>query len=500
MSTAKKFAGQTAVYGLTTIAPRILNFFLTPVYVKAYPAKVYGVFTTMFSWVSMINPILAFGMETTFFRYLNKRPDEKQQVYNNTFGAILAISFLFLLSVLPFIGDIAAYVRIDEQSPLDDYKQYVGYFIAVLLLDAWCVIPFAQIRANGRPGRYGIIKCTNILVFILLNLLFIYGLPFLIKHDISAEWLKTWFRPGWIGYVFLSNLIASALTLLLLLPEIMRLRPNFDKAMFSEMLLYSWPVLIANLSFVINENLDKLLLGKFLPESISASQTGIYGACAKIAVFLNIFVQAFRLGAEPFFFSKAKDKNAGTTYAFIMDYFVIAVSLIFVALVANIDILKYFIKGRDAVQQELYWSGLKAVPLLLLGYVSLGIYMNLSVWYKLSDQTRYGLYISGVGAIITVVLNVVFIPKYSYMASAWASLAAYASMMILSYVWGQKNYPIPYNVKKNLAYLISSIIIVFLSFSVFKRNLFIGNGLLVLFAGTAFMAERKQVLAILKRK
>lgn len=488
------------MYGLTTIAPRILNFFLTPVYVKAYPAKVYGIFTTMFSWVSMINPILAFGMETTFFRYLNKRPDEKQQVYNNTFGAILAISFLFLLSVLPFIGDIAAYVRVDAQSPLDDYKKYVGYFIAVLLLDAWCVIPFAQIRANGRPGRYGKIKCINILVFILLNLLFIYGLPYLISHNIGAVWLQSWFRPGWVGYVFLANLIASALTLVLLLPEISRLRPNFDRAMFSEMLLYSWPVLVANLSYVVNENLDKLLLGKFLPESISANETGIYGACAKIAVFLNIFVQAFRLGAEPFFFSKAKDKNAGTTYAFIMDYFVIAVSLIFVALVANIDILKYFIKGRDAVQRELYWSGLKAVPLLLLGYVSLGIYMNLSVWYKLSDQTRYGLYISGIGAIVTVVLNVIFIPQYSYMASAWASLAAYASMMVLSYVWGQKNYPIPYNVKKNLAYLISSIIIVFLSFSVFKRNLFIGNGLLVLFAGAAFMAERKQILAILKRK
>ncbi len=500
LSTAKKFAGQTAVYGLTTIAPRILNFFLTPIYVKAYPTKIYGIFTTMFSWVSMINPVLAFGMETTFFRYLTKRPDEKQQVYNNTFGAILGISLLFLLSVLPFINDIAAWVRVDPKSPLSDYRLYVLYFVAVLLLDAWCVIPFARIRANGRPGRYGLIKCTNILVFILLNLLFIYVLPLIISHRaFGYQWIISWFRPGWIGYVFLSNLIASALTLLLLLPELLQLRPNFDGPMFREMLTYSWPVLVANLSFVINENLDKLLLGKFLPEAVSSDQVGIYGACAKIAVFLNIFVQAFRLGAEPFFFSHAKNKNAGSTYAFIMNYFVIAVSLIFVALVANIELLKYFIKGRDATQQALYWSGLQAVPLLLLGYVSLGIYMNLSVWYKLSDQTKYGLYISGVGALLTIVLNVIFIPKYSYMASAWVSLIAYVTMMVLSYIWGQKNYPIPYDIKKNLIYLVSAIIIVFLSFSVFHRNLIIGNLLLILFAGTAFVTERKQIMAILRK-
>ncbi len=182
-----------------------------------------------------------------------------------------------------------------------------------------------------------------------------------------------------------------------------------------------------------------------------------------------------------------------------MNYFVIAVSLIFVALVANIELLKYFIKGRDATQQALYWSGLQAVPLLLLGYVSLGIYMNLSVWYKLSDQTKYGLYISGIGALLTIVLNVIFIPKYSYMASAWVSLIAYATMMVLSYIWGQKNYPIPYNIKKNLIYLVSAIIIVFLSFSVFHRNLIIGNLLLILFAGAAFVTERKQIMAILRK-
>ena len=264
--------------------------------------------------------------------------------------------------------------------------------------------------------------------------------------------------------------------------------------MLAEMFAYSWPVLIANISFLINENLDKLLLGQILPQNISAREVGIYGACAKISLFLSIFIQAFRLGAEPFFFSHAKNKNANQTYARIMDYFVIAVCLIFVALVANIEILKYFIRNKH------YWVGLPVIPPLVFGYVSLGIYMNLSIWYKLSDQTKYGLYISGVGAILTIVLNVLFIPKYSYMASAWISLIAYATMMVLSYVWGQKNYPIPYNLKKNIAYIISSIIIVYLSFYIFNRNIFIGNILLLLFALTAVYFEGKNLKTIFSRQ
>jgi O-antigen/teichoic acid export membrane protein len=268
------------------------------------------------------------------------------------------------------------------------------------------------------------------------------------------------------------------------------LRFVFDRQMFNNMLLYSWPVLIANLSYIVNENLDKLLLGKLLPPNISEHDLGVYSGCARISIFLSIFIQAFRLGAEPFFFSHAKNKNSGQTYARIMDYFVITVCIIFIAVIANIQILKYYVHNKS------YWVGLDVVPPLLFGYVALGVYMNLSVWYKLSDQTKYGLYISGIGAILTIVLNVLFIPKYSYMASAWVSLIAYATMMVLSYIWGQKNYPIPYNLKKNLAYIISSVIIVYLSFSVFKRNIFAGNILLVLYALTAFYFDGKDLKAI----
>ena len=493
MSTVKKFAGQTAVYGLTTVAGRTLNFFLTSLYTRAYSTSVYGIFGNMFSWASIFNALLAFGMETTYFRYLNKHSDNKQKVYNNSFGAIFIITVVFLLITLPLVKPITAWIRIDSHTSMADYMNYTRFFLGILVIDAWCVIPFAKLRAEGRPGRYGMLKLVNIFIFIGLNLLFIVGLPYIISHQLpGAGFLRANFRPGWLGYVFLSNLIASFVTFLTLLPELLKLRPVLDKPMLSEMLKYSWPVLIANFSFIINETSDKLLLGKLLPESISSGQVGIYTACAKIAIFLNLFVQAFRLGAEPFFFSQAKNKNATATYAQIMNYFVIAVAIIFVGLMANIELLKYFV-GKA------YWSGLNVVPLLLIGYVCLGIYMNLSIWYKLSDQTKYGLYISSVGAVFTIIINVVFIPKYSYMASAWASLIAYASMMILSYIWGQKNYPIPYNLKKNLTYIISSIIIVFLSFSVFHRNLLIGNALLVLFAGAAFMSERKQIIAILKK-
>lgn len=500
MSTAKKFAWQTAIYGTSTIAGRVLSFFLTPVYTHAYSAGVYGILTTMFSWASILNAVMAFGMETTFFRYLQKYSENKARVYNNAFASIFSITIIFLLLTLPFTGKIADFIKVGKGSTHQDFTSFILFFIFILIIDAWCVIPFAKLRAEGKPGRYSIIKFINVMIFIAFNLIFIWGLPFWINHHLPGSvWVNSWFVKGWVGYVFLSNLISSALTFFLLLPELLKLRFDFDGKMLREMFAYSWPVLVANISFIINENSDKVFLGKLLPQGISAQQVGIYGACYKIALFLSIFIQAFRLGAEPFFFNHAKNKNAGQTYARIMDYFVITVCVIFIGLVANIEILKYFIKGHDAKQTAIYWTGLDVIPPLLFGYVSLGIYMNLSVWYKLSDQTKYGLYISGVGAILTIVLNILFIPKYSYMASAWVSLIAYACMMVLSYMWGQQNYPIPYDLKKNLAYIVSSVIIVYLSFYVFGRNIFIGDGFLLLYVTVAFYFERKNLRAIFNR-
>ncbi|RYE27878.1 MAG: polysaccharide biosynthesis protein [Sphingobacteriaceae bacterium] len=500
MSTIKKFAGQTAIYGVSTVFSRVLNFFLTKLYVGVYPAKVYGIFTKMYSYASLLNAVIAFGMETTFFRYLNKFEEKKEKVYSNTFLIILATSVVFLTFTTLFLDDIAAWLQEGKTANIQDYTLFIKYFIYILVVDALAVIPFAKVRANGRPVRFGLIKTINILTFIGLNLFFILLIPAIIKHNwAGASFLTTWYRPGWVGYVFISNLAASIITLILLLPELFLLKWDFDWILTKDMLLYSAPVLIANISFIINENVDKIFLGKLLPANISDQQVGIYGACAKLAIFLSIFVQAFRLGAEPFFFSYAKNKNSGNVYAQIMSYFVIAVSLIFVGLVANIEILKHFIGSSDPVQRQIYWSGLRIVPVLLFGYVSLGIYMNLSIWYKLSDQTKYGLYISGIGAILTVVLNLIFIPKYSYIASAWISLIAYATMMVLSYILGQKNYPIPYQLKKNVAYLVASAVIVYLSFTVFHRSLIIGNLFLILFTAAALYSERKELRLLLKK-
>jgi len=368
LSTAKKFAGQTAIYGLSTIISRSLYFVLTPILVSILSASVYGIFTKMYSYASLLGALLAFGMETTFFRYLNKYNDQKDKVYSNAFLAVAGLSLVFFLLTALFVPSIAGWLKGDKTGNVSDYAFYVKCFIYITIADALCIIPFAQVRANGRPLRYGMIKFINVLFVVVLNLFFLFIAPYIVQNQSpGAQWIAKWYTYHWVGYVFLSNLLASVLTLIMLLPEIKNLKFRFDGKLFAEMFLYSWPMLVANISYIINENLDKILLDKLLPAKESLLQIGIYGACAKIAIFLSIFVQAFRLGAEPFFFSRAEEKNAGHTYARIMDYFIIAVSLIFVALVANIEILKYFVKASDPVQRQLYWSGLKAVPLLLFG-------------------------------------------------------------------------------------------------------------------------------------
>lgn len=491
MSTAKKFAGQTAIYGLSTIVQRLLSSLLTPLYTRAYLPKVYSIFSTMFAYASIFQALLAFGMETTFFRYLNKFSDKKNQVYNNGFWVIFTVTICFLLLTVPFTHTLAGLIKIGNDIPQNEFELYIKFFIGILILDAWCVIPFAKLRADDRPIKYGTIKVINIIVTVSLNVIFIIVIPYWIRHKFYGwQWFSHWYVHGWVAYAFLSNLISSFVTLLMLLPELLKLQLKFDKVMFRQMLIYSGPILVANLSYLVNENLDKILLGKLLPANISEQEVGIYSACARLSIFASLFNQAFRMGAEPFFFSHAKNKNAGYTYARIMDYFVITMCIMFLGVVANIEILKHYVNNKA------YWIGLDVVPPLLFGYVALGVYMNLSVWYKLSDQTRYGLYISCIGAIATIILNVVFIPKYSYMASAWASLIAYTIMMVLSYIWGQKNYPIPYHLKKNLAYIIISLILVYLSFYVFKRNIFVGNALLFIFAGGTLLIEGKELKAI----
>ena len=440
------------LYGLSTILARVLSFLLTPLYVSKFPTQVYGVFTYMYSWAALLNAILAFGMETTYFRFLQKHEDRPHLVFSNGFLVTLITSALFVLTLFSCSREIATWLN---HGTFDaDYQQYVRYFALILSADALAIVPFSMLRAQNKVMHFVLLKLVNIGVMVGLNLFFILWIP---QHLASGgSWSQhfSWYQEGWLGYVFLSNLIASVLTLVLLLPQIFKIRWQIDVQMWKAMLAYSYPILIANISFIINELVDKMyFIPKFVAQPQADIDLGIYGAVSKMAIFLSLMVQGFRLGAEPFFFRLSKEGNARQTYAVIMDYFIICMVIAMVGVVANLDWLKYFIRSADPTQRALYWSGLQVVPILLLSYVFLGIYMNLSIWYKLTDQTKFAFYISGIGALCTVLLNYMLVPMYSYVASAWITLIAYVLMVALSYVWGQKHYPIPYHVSKNLVYI-----------------------------------------------
>lgn len=499
MSVVKRFFGDTMIYGMSTIISRMLNFLLTPFFVAKFPATIYGVFTNLYAYASMINALLAFGMETTYFRYLQKVEEkDKGNVFNNSFIITLITTVLFLFTVFSLSEPIGRWL--DDGNEVDQYIEFVKLFAVILTADALAVIPFAKLRAEGRPIRYGLLKLINIFILVGCNLFLLYWLPLWKEtNPFWSSFASGWYRSDWIGNVFISNLIASVITLVLLIPQMMRFKLKPDRTLINNMLRYSFPILIANISFIINENLDKILFPKLLLGEAGDRDLGVYGAVAKIAVFLNLFITAFRLGAEPFFFSYSKNENARKIYALIMDYFVIAMVIVMIGICANIDWLKYFIEGSSASEQAIYWSGLFIVPILLFNYVLLGIYMNLSVWYKLSDQTRYALYISGIGALCTIILNVLLIPLYSYVGAVFGTTVAYLIMVGLSYYWGQRNYPIPYNLKKILFYLITGVILSWLMFNIFDSSILIGNSIFVAFLILVFLMEKKTVLLVLRK-
>lgn len=500
MSKIKKFINDTVIYGLSTIISRVLHFLLTPLFVSQFRPSVYGIFTNLYAWSSMVNAVLAFGMETTYFRFLDKvEKENKDRVFNASFFVTLISSVIFLLLVLSFAKPIGLWLS--ENPRLDmDYVRFTKYFAFILCADALAVVPFAKLRAQGRPIRFSALKIINIGIMVCANLFFLLLLPKLIReYSAWADFARPWFHEGWLGYVFISNLIASGVTLLLLLPEMLTFRFSLDLPMVKEMLAYSFPILIANISFIINEHLDKMLFPKLVPGEQGEIDLGIYGAVSKIAVFLNLFVTAFRLGAEPFFFSYAKYEDARKIYAKIMEYFVIAMVLVMVGISANLDWLKYFVRGQGA-EQEVYWSGLYIVPIMLLNFVLLGVYMNLSIWYKLSDQTRYAVYIAGIGALLTLGLSFVFIPMYSYLGAVLVTTVAYVVMVAISYIWGQQNYRIPYNLKKNVLYILIGILFSGICFYVFDSNVWLSNGLLILFLIGVFYTEKDNIKSFLANK
>lgn len=463
----------------------MLNFLLLPLYTGILVTAGYGEISVIFSWIAIFNVFLAYGMETAFFRFYNKNHD-KEKVVSTSLISILATTLFFVVIAVLFQTKMASAADID--------LPYVRYAIAIIALDAFVIIPFAWLRATEKPINYAAIKIANVAINLGLNLFFLIGLPGMVEDnpESSFAWM---YRPDYeISYIFISNLIASAFTFILMLPLYLRSNYVFDPLLWKRMMTYAWPVLLAGIAYTINEVFDKILLERLLPEDVAQSETGMYAACYKLGMFMTLFATAFRMGIEPFFFSHAETENPQKAYAQITNYFVVLGSIILLTIVVFADVLKaIFI-------DEAYWDAMTVVPLILLGSFFLGIYHNLSVWYKVTDKTRYGAFISIVGAIITIGINYAFIPKIGYMASAIATLLAYGTMMVLSYYFGKSRYPIPYNFRKILFYLGVSILFSTLSFYVFNRNLYIGSVLLLLFLGLVYKLENDILRKVFLRK
>ena len=468
MNPIRKFLGQTAIYGLSTIIGRLLNFLLVPLYVSLFDSTEYGKVSYLYALVVFLIVILTYGMETTFFRFREKEHDPKE-VFGTGAWSLLATSSLFLGLALLFRQPLAAAVH------MPDHPEYITWFAAILALDAVVALPFARLRAEGRAFRFAVVKLTNIGLNIGFNLLFLLAK---VGYDPSIG----------IGYIFISNLIASAITFALLLPEARGLAAGFSMDLWKKMIAYSWPLMIAGLASAINEVADRQIMNFVLPKEEAFSQIGIYSACYKLSIFMTLFIQAYRYGAEPFFFAKAKDLDARETYAELMNLFIIATSLIFVGLNLFIDPL-----SRVFIPNPEYYEGLHVVPILLLANLFLGVYINLSIWYKLSDKTINGAIISTVGAIITITLNFAAIPLYGYTAAAWVTLAAYAVMMIISLIWGQRAYPIPYDFKRMFGYLALSILVVVLAQRVLNNTLRLNIGLFLIFGAILAAFEHRYI-------
>lgn len=480
MGTFQKLFKQTFIYGLATVLPRMLSFLLVPLYTEVLPKEEYGEISVIFAYFVLFNVILAYGMETAFFRFYNK--ENKEEVLNTSGWSLVISSLLFFVLALNFQELVAQITGI----PLE----YIKLAVWILLLDALVIIPFAWLRAAEKPMRYAVIKILNVAINLALNVFFL-----LFLKDLALEnlFFQRIYVPDFeINYVFIANLFASGVTLLLMLPFYFRINFSFNKILWKAMLSYAFPVLVAGIAFSVNEVFDRIMLDYLLPADIARGEIGAYSACYKLALFMTLFATAFRLGIEPFFFSHSSSKNARQTYAQITNYFVVFGSLIFLAVIVFADLLK-----RILIQNDTYWEAMHIVPLILLANLFLGIYHNLSVWYKVTDRTRFGGYISVAGAVLTIVLNIVLIPVISYTGSAIATLAAYGSMMLLSYHYGQKHYPIPYNLKKAGGYLILSVLFSIFSFYVFRGNYFVGITLLLIFLGIIYFSEKKQLLKII---
>ncbi|NJB71538.1 O-antigen/teichoic acid export membrane protein [Saonia flava] len=460
----------------------MLSFLLLPLYTGILETAGYGEISVIFAWFAIFNVILAYGMETSFFRFYNGSRD-KHKVTSTALISILATTLIFLVLALLLQSTIANITKIDAM--------YIKYAIYIIALDALVVVPFAWLRAREKPMRYSLVKILNVVINLGLNVFFLLILPKIMANNPDSV-LKGLYKPNFeISYIFISNLIASGITLLLMIRLYFRRPYVFGFSLWKKMMKYGLPILVAGIAFTINEVFDRILLTELLPESIADSEVGKYSACYKLALFMTLFGTAFRMGIEPFFFSHSSSSKPQLAYAQITNYFVILGSVILLGVIVFSDVLKVIF-----IQNKEYWEAMTIVPIVILAAFFLGIYHNLSVWYKVTDKTIYGAYISLIGAILTIIINYALIPEIGYMASAIATLSAYGSMMFLSYFFGRKYYPVPYNMRKILFYLLVSILFSALSFYAFNRNLIVGSMLFLLFLGLVYKLENEKLKRI----
>jgi O-antigen/teichoic acid export membrane protein len=497
MSVLKKLSGQTALYGIPSIIGRVLNFLLVPFYTSKNVLNVaeFGIYTEIYAYMAFLNVIYTFGMETTYFRFSTKTENGESESFNNAQSAVLITSLLFSSCIIIFSQPIADLLR------YPDKQSYIIFLGLILAFDAIVAIPFARLRLENKAGRYAFVKMFNIILTIFLNLFFLVFCKQISEGNAFPE-LKSWVDKIYIphfevGYIFISNLLANALQIPFLWKSFVNLKIQIKWNKLKPMLVYAYPLMVMGLAGMVNEVLDRILLKFWLPQGFYPGLTnieavGIYGACYKLSMFMSLAIQAFRYAADPFFFSKSKDKNAPELFARVMKYFIIVCVLIYVSVGANLDLFGFLL-----LRNEAYRAGLMIVPVLLMANLFLGVYYNLAVWFKLTDKTYFGTIISIAGALITIIANFILIPILGYLGCAIATLICYFFMAAASFILGNKYFPIPYKLGSAFFYIVLGSILVFLA-NHFKQNDQILNyamqfSTILIYLLIVFMLERKKV-------
>jgi len=449
MNDIRKLAGQTVIYGFGTVVPRFLNYaLLTPFYTYIFGREQYGVVTELYAWMVLALVILTYGMETTYFRFAGKKAPA-ETVFSTALVSLFFTSAFFIMAVSLFITPVSGFLGYAE------HPEYIRMFAWIVAIDAFSAIPFAWLRNNNRARTFSIMKIINVAVTIVTVFFFLKAAPAMAER--GNELIFKIYNPEMqVGYVFVANLAGSAVTLLLLLPYVVRIRPAFDRKLFGQMISYSWPLLIGGMAGSLNEVLDKILLRRLIGGAEGLATVGLYGAGYKVGVLMSLFIQMYRFAAEPFFFEKAGSKEAKETYAVTMKYFVITALILFL-------LINLYIEALQIIIGPLFRESLVVVPIVSMGYLLLGIFINQSIWYKVDDRTIYGAWITLVGAAVTIVVNLLFVPRFGYIAAAWAHVACYLSMVAVSYVVGMKYYPIKYETLKIVLYISLAVALLALS-------------------------------------